>query len=62
MRTLSVNRLNTQSEDIGWPNGLKTQTHLYASFKRHTSDPKTHGDWKWKDVKYIPSKWKLKES
>lgn len=60
MRTLNVNRLNTQLQDIGWLNGLKTQTHLYASFKRYTSDLKTHRDWKWKDrgIVLLNGKWK----
>ena len=31
-----------QSKDIGQLNGLKNETHLYATYKGLTSDLKTH--------------------
>ena len=33
-----------QSEDTDWLNGFKNKTHLYAVYKKATSDPKTHID------------------
>ena len=42
--TLNVNRLMLQSKDTEWLNGLKNKTHIYATYKRLTSDLKTHTD------------------
>ena len=33
-----------QSKDIEWLNGYKNKTHIYAAYKRVTSDLKTHID------------------
>lgn len=30
----------------GWLNELKNKIHLYAAYKRLTSNRKTHTDWK----------------
>ena len=32
-------------------NGYKNKTHIYAVYKKPTSDLKTHIDWKWEDGK-----------
>ena len=29
-------------KDTDWLNGYKSKTHLYAAYKKPTSDPKTH--------------------
>ena len=42
-----------QSKDIDWLNGYKKKTHIYAVYKRSTSDLGTHTDWKWGDGKKI---------
>ena len=39
--TLNVHWLNTP-KDIEWLNGLKKKTHLFAAYKRLTSDVRTH--------------------
>ena len=33
-----------QPENIEWMNGYKNKTHIYAVYKRPTSDPGTHTD------------------
>ena len=33
-----------QSKDTEWLNGYKNKTHIYAAYKRFTSDLKTHTD------------------
>ena len=35
---------------------------FYAVYKRLTSDLNTHVDWKWKDGKHLPCKWKWKKA
>ena len=40
-----------QPKDTDWLNGYKNKTHLYAVYKKPTSDLKTHTDWKWEDGK-----------
>ena len=43
--TLNVNGLNVvQPKDIDWLNGYKNKTHIYAVYKRPTSDLGTHTD------------------
>ena len=32
-------------------NGYRNETHIYAVYKKPTSDLKTHIDWKWEDGK-----------
>ena len=41
----------SQPKDIDWLNGYKNKTHIYAVYKRPTSDLGTHTDWKWGDGK-----------
>ena len=40
-----------QPKDIDWLNGYKNKTHLYAAYKKPTSDLGTCTDWKWGDGK-----------
>ena len=42
--TLNVNGLNAPTKDIGLLNGYKNKTHIYAVYKRPTSDLGTHTD------------------
>ena len=42
--TLNVNGLSAQPKDTDWPNGYKNKTHIYAVYKKPTSDLKTHID------------------
>ena len=41
--TLNVNGLNAP-KDTNWLNGYKNKTHIYAVYKKPTSDLKTHID------------------
>ena len=38
-----------QPKDMDWLNGYKNKTHIYAVYKKFTSDLKTHIDWKGED-------------
>ena len=40
-----------QPKDIDWLNGYENKTHVYALYKKPTSDLKTHIDWKQEDGK-----------
>ena len=40
--TLNVNALNAPPKDIAWLNGYKNKAHIYAVYKRPTSDLGTH--------------------
>ena len=42
-----------QPKDTDWLNGYKNKSHIYAVYKKPTSDLKTHIDWMWEDGKYI---------
>ena len=42
--TINVNGLNAKTKDIDWLNGYKNRTHIYAVYKRPTSDLGTHTD------------------
>ena len=42
--TLNVDGLNVQPKDTGLLNGYKNMTHIYAVYKRPTSDLGTHTD------------------
>jgi len=42
--TLNVNGLMLQTKDTDWLNGYKNKTHIYAIYKKPTSDLKTHID------------------
>ena len=48
--TLNANVLNAnQKTQTGWMD--TKMTHIYAVYKKPTSDLKTHIDWKWEDGK-----------
>ena len=36
-----------QPKDTDWLNEYRNKTHIYAVYKKPTSDLKTHIDWKW---------------
>ena len=38
-----------QPKDTDWLNGYKSKTHIYAVYKKPTSNVNTHIDWKWED-------------
>ena len=40
--TLNVNGLNAQLQEIDWLKGYKNKTHIYAVYKRPTSDLGKH--------------------
>ena len=42
--TLNINGLMLQPKDTDWLNGYKNKTHIYAVYKRPTSDLGTHKD------------------
>ena len=42
--TSNVNGLNALTKDIHWLNGSRNKTHIYAVYKRLTSDLGTHTD------------------
>ena len=42
--TLNVNGLNAPTKDTDWLKGYKNKTHIYAVYKKPTSDLKTHID------------------
>ena len=35
-----------QQKDTDWLNGYKYKTHIYAVYKKPTSDLKIHTDWR----------------
>ena len=48
---LNVNGLNDPTNRPRLTEGYKKKTHIYAVYKKPTSDLKTHIDWKWEDGK-----------
>ena len=46
--TLNVNGLNAPTKRL---NGYKNKSHIYAVYKKPTSDLKIYIDWKWEDGK-----------
>ena len=45
--TLNINGLNAPTKRMDtffWQNGYKNKTHIYAVYKKPTSDLKTHTD------------------
>ena len=42
--TLNISGLNAQPKDTEWVNAYKNKTHIYAVYKKPTSDLKTHID------------------
>ena len=51
-----------QPKDTDWLNGYKNKTHIYAVYKKPTSDLKTHIDEYEMMEKYIPCKQEARES
>ena len=51
-----------QPKDTDWLNEYKNKTRIYAAYKKPTSDLKTHKNESERMEKYIPCKWKSKES
>ena len=51
-----------QPKDTDWLNGYKNKTHIYAVYKKPTSDLKTHIDRKWEDGKIFHANRKQKKA
>ena len=51
-----------QPKDTDWLNGYKNKTHIFAVYKKPTSDLKTHMTESERMEKYIPCKWEAKEA
>ena len=51
-----------QPKDTGSLNGYKNKTHIYAVYKRPTSDLGTHTDWKWGDGKRCSMQMEIKRA
>ena len=60
--TLNANGLNDLTKNTDWLNGYKNKIHMYAVYKKPTSDLKTHKNESERMEKYIPCKWEAKES
>ena len=60
--TLNVNRLNAPTKGHRLAEWIQKQDHIYAVYKKPTSDLKTHIDRKWEDGKIYTMKWEAKES
>ena len=50
-----------QPKDTLWLNGYENKTHIYAVYKRPTSDLGTHTDWKWGDGKRYSMQMEIKK-
>ena len=44
-------KCSNQKTQTGWMDKKKKKTHIYAVYKKPTSDLKTRIDWKWEDGK-----------
>ena len=51
-----------QPKDTDWMNGCKNKTHIYAVYKKPTSDLRDIQTESERVEKYIPGKWEAKES
>ena len=51
-----------QPQDTDWLNGHKNKTHIYAVYKKPSSDLKIHIYQSERMEKYIPCKWEAKQS
>ena len=52
-----------QSKDAEWLNGHKNKTHIYATYRRHTSDLNTYTELKVRGLKKsIPCKYKSEKA
>ena len=40
-------------KDTDWLNGYKNKSHIFAVYKRPTSDLETHTEWKWGNAKKV---------
>jgi len=60
--TLNVDGLNAPTKDTDWLNVYKNKTHIYAVYKKPSSDLKIHIDQSERIEKYIPCKWEAKQS
>ena len=49
--TLNLNGLNAPAKRHRLAEWIQNKTHIYAVYKKPTSDLKTHIDWKWEDGK-----------
>ena len=49
--TLNVNGLNAPTKRHRLAEWIQKSTHIYAVYKKPTSDLKTHIHWKWEDGK-----------
>ena len=50
-----------QPKNTDWLNEYKNKTHTFSAYRRPISDLETHTDFKQKDGKWYPCKWKSKE-
>ena len=48
---ITSNGLNAPTKRHRLTEWIQNKTHIYAVYKKLTSDLKTHIDWKWKDGK-----------
>ena len=51
-----------QPKDTDWMNGCKNKTHIYAVYKKPTSDLRDIQTESERVEKYIPGKWEAKEA
>ena len=58
--TLNVNGLTAQVKRHRVAERIQKQNHMYAAYKRLTSDLKTHADWKWGDGKRYSMQMEIK--
>ena len=49
--TLNINGLNAPTKRHRLAEWIQNKTHIYAVYKKPTSDLKTHKDWKWEEGK-----------
>ena len=60
--TLNVNGLNASTKRHRLAEWIQKQDHIYAIYKKPSSDLKTHIDWKWEDGKIYSMQMEAKES
>ena len=60
--TLNVNGLNAPTKRHRLAECIKNKTHIYAVYKKPSSDLKIHIDQSERMEKYIPCKWEAKQS
>ena len=57
---VNVNGLNVPTKRHRLAQLIQKKTHIYAVYKKSTSDLKTHIDWKWEDGKMYSMKMESK--